>query len=219
MLKLAQLSNNHHKGRTKMFTELQKKSRGEALAEVFFYRMDRELIESMSKKLDRDEKIQSFGAVTGIRDRKVLECLVDAGFELSTLTAFIWAPMVFVAWADGNADQLEKTAILEALPNKGVSRETASMMIAHEWFTKRPTEELWRIWEEFAVTSLTGINSDEREAVMDEIVDLCYEVAHSSGGFMGFGKVSQAELNVIDRVIASLKPIETSDSSIKNVEV
>ncbi len=202
-----------------MFTESQKKSRGKALAEAFFYRMDRELIASLSKKLDRDEKIRSFGAVTGIRDQKVLEYFADAGFELSTLTAFIWAPMVFVAWADGNADQLEKAAILEALPNKGVSQETASMMIAHEWFAKRPTEELWRIWEEFAVASLTGINSDEREAVMDEIVDLCYEVAHAFGGFMGFGKVSQAESEVIDRVIASLKPIEALDSLAKNLEV
>jgi hypothetical protein len=201
-----------------MFTESQKKIRGQALAEAFFYRMDRELIASLSKKLDRDEKIRSFGAVTGIRDGKVLEYLVDAGFELSTLTAFIWAPVVFVAWADGNTDQLEKIAILEALPNKGVSQEAASMMMAHEWFAKRPTEELWRIWEEFTVASLTGINSDEREAVMDEIVDLCYEVAHASGGFMGFGKVSQAESDVIDRVISSLKPIETPESLTKDIE-
>jgi hypothetical protein len=88
----------------------------------------------------REEKIGSFQAVTGIRDRTIVESLVDAGFEMSTLTAFIWAPVVFVAWADGNADQLEKAAILDALPNKGLSREIASMMIAHEWFANHPTE-------------------------------------------------------------------------------
>lgn len=188
-----------------MFTEAQKQSRGEALAEAFFFRMDRELIESLSRKLDRDEKISSFQAVTGIQDKATAESLVDAGFEMSTLTAFIWAPVVFVAWADGNLDPLEKAAILDALPNKGLSRDMASMMMEHAWFTNRPTEELWRVWEEFANATLSTLPAHEREGFMDEIVDLCYEVAHASGGFLGIGNVSQPESDTIDRVIATLK--------------
>lgn len=39
----------------------------------------------LCKELDRDEKIRPFEAVTGLQDDKVIECLVDAGFELSTL--------------------------------------------------------------------------------------------------------------------------------------
>jgi tellurite resistance protein len=201
-----------------MFTEVQKQNRGKALAEAFFFRMDRELIASLSRKLDREEKIRSFGAMTGIQDPKIVECLVDAGFELSTLTAFIWAPVVFVAWADGNADQSEKIAILHALPSRGVSQEVASMMIAHEWFANCPTEELWQLWEEFAAASLAGINIDEREGLTDEIVNLCYVVAHASGGFLGFGKVSQSESEVIDRVITSLKAIASSDESVNELK-
>jgi hypothetical protein len=196
-----------------MFTEAQKQSRGVALAEAFFFRMDRELIESLSRKLDREEKINSFQAVTGIQDKAIVESLVDAGFEMSTLTAFIWAPVVFVAWADGNLDALEKAAILDALPNKGLSREMASMMIEHAWFSNRPTEELWRVWEEFANATLSSVPSHEREALMDEIVDLCYEVAHASGGLLGIGKVSHSESDAIDRVIATLKQSTSFDSS------
>jgi tellurite resistance protein len=201
-----------------MFTEAQKQSRGEALAEAFFFRMDRELIESLSRKLDRDEKIGSFQAVTGIQDRAIVESLVDAGFEMSTLTAFIWAPVVFVAWADGNADPLEKAAILEALPNKGLSREMASMMIAHEWFANRPTEKLWLVWEEFAIATLTGVPAHEREALMDEIVDLCYAVAQASGGFLGIGRVSQSESAAIDRVIATLKQNSSLEEPVEELE-
>ena len=61
-----------------MFNEAQKHSRGEALAEAFFFRMDRELIESLSRKLDREEKIGSFQVVTGIQDREIVESLVEA---------------------------------------------------------------------------------------------------------------------------------------------
>ncbi len=104
-----------------MFTEILKPSRGEALAEAFFFRLDRELIASLSKQLDREAKIGAFEAATGIRDPKTIECLVDAGFTVSTLTAFFWAPAVFVAWADGSVDELEKKAILEMLPHKGIA--------------------------------------------------------------------------------------------------
>jgi hypothetical protein len=47
--------------------------------------MDQEFVAMLCKELDRDEKIRPFEAVTGLRDDKVIECLVDAGFELSTL--------------------------------------------------------------------------------------------------------------------------------------
>lgn len=57
---------------------------------------------------------------------KRLESLVDAGFEMPTLTAFIWVPLVFVAWADGNADALEKKAILDVLATKGFAPQTAA---------------------------------------------------------------------------------------------
>lgn len=186
-----------------MFTEAQKQSRGRTLAEAFFFRMDQELIESLRRKLNREEKIQAFQTVAGIRDQKVIEALVDARFDLSSITAFIWAPALFVAWADGNADQLETDAILESFPKKGVSQDVASMMISHEWFMNRPTEELWTLWEEFAMATLATLPADERESLMDEIINLCYIVAHASGGFLGIGKVSQSECDTIDRVIRS----------------
>ena len=83
-------------------------NRGKALEEAFFFRMDQELVELLGRKLQRDEKIKSFAEATGIQDVKRLESLVDAGFEMPTLPAFIWVPLVFVAWADGNADAMEK---------------------------------------------------------------------------------------------------------------
>lgn len=46
---------------------------------------------------------------------KRLESLADADFEMPTLAASIWVPLVFVAWADGNADALKKKGILEVL--------------------------------------------------------------------------------------------------------
>jgi hypothetical protein len=187
-----------------MFTESRKTNRGKALEEAFFFRMNQELIELLGRKLQRDEKIKSFAEATGIQDVKRLESLVDAGFEMPTLTAFIWVPLVFVAWADGNTDALEKKAILDVLATKGFSQQTAARTLDHEWFRKPPSEDLWKIWEEFSTATLAKLKAASRNELIDEIVGLCYAVAHASGGFLGIGKVSPAETDVIDRVIESL---------------
>jgi len=194
-----------------MLTESKKPSRGKALEEAFFFRMDQELIQILGKELQRDEKMRSFAEATGIRDKKRLASLVDAGFELSTLTALIWVPLVFVAWADGNADALEKKAILEVLRSKGISEQTTSLMIAHEWFHQSPTEELWKTWEDFVVTTLARLNPQVRNELIDEIVGLCHVVAHASGGFLGIGKISPTETDVIDRVIGSVHRCPNED--------
>lgn len=187
-----------------MLSRTNKPTRGKALEEAFFFRMDQELISELSKDLQRSEKIQSFANATGIRNKKHLESMVDSGFELSTLTAFIWAPLAFVAWADGNADELEKQAILDNMVSKGILQSTASMMIAHEWFYQRPTEDLWKIWEDFMATTLANLSPRIRNELSDEIVGLCHVVAHASGGFLSLGKISGAETAIINRVIDSL---------------
>lgn len=188
-----------------MFTESLKTNRGKALEEAFFFRMDQELIELLSRKLQRDEKIRSFAEATGIHDVKRLESLVDAGFEMPTLTAFIWVPLVFVAWADGNVDAMEKKTILDALATKGFSENAACRIMDHEWFRNPPNADLWKIWEDFSAATLANLKAPSRNELIDEIVGLCYVVAHASGGFLGIGKVSPSETEVIDRVIESLQ--------------
>jgi hypothetical protein len=187
-----------------MLTEANRQSRGKALEEAFFFRMDQELIELLGKRMQRDEKMRSFANATGIQDKKRLASLIDAGFELSTLTAFIWVPLVFVAWADGHADQQERKAICDVLAGKGISPPTVAMMIDHDWFHHCPSEELWKTWEDFVAASMTSLNPLVRNELIDEIVGLCHVVAHASGGFLGIGKISPTETEVIDRVIGSL---------------
>jgi hypothetical protein len=188
-----------------MFTESLKTNRGKALEEAFFFRMDQELIELLSRKLQRDEKIRSFAEATGIHDVKRLESLVDAGFEMPTLTAFIWVPLVFVAWADGNVDAMEKKTILDVLATKGFSENAACRIMDHEWVRNPPNADLWKIWEDFSAATLANLKAPSRNELIDEIVGLCYVVAHASGGFLGIGKVSPSETEVIDHVIESLQ--------------
>ncbi len=187
-----------------MLTQSTQPTRGKVLEEAFFYRVDRELSELLGKHLQREEKYRLFANATGIRDRKHLNLLVDSGFELSTLH-FVWVPLILVAWADGNAENLEKKAIADILASKGISRETIARVITHEWFCKKPTEELWEIWAEFSAATSASLDSSTYNVLIDEIASLCRLVAEVSGGLMGLGKISAAETQAIDRVIRTLQ--------------
>jgi uncharacterized protein YaaQ len=158
----------------------------------------------LGKRLQREEKIRLLANATGIQDRKHLELLADSGFELSTLH-FIWVPLILVAWADGNAGKLEKEAIASILASKGIPQETISRVIAHDWFCRKPTEELWEIWAEFSAATSASLDPSMYNELTDEITRLCRLVADASGGFIGLGKTSATENDAIDRVIRTLQ--------------
>jgi hypothetical protein len=173
------------------------------LEDAFFYSMDQELIAALQRKLALEDKLEAFQNVTGIRNKSQLLGLIDVGFDLPTLTAFTWVPLVYVAWADGQIDQQEKAAIFKTLNNKGISPETAVMMAEHEWFRHRPDNGLWNIWRQFTLAALEHQPTKLRNELMDEIVTLCYVVANASGGVAGAGAISERESRVIDGVAQS----------------
>lgn len=187
-----------------MLTQSGQSTRGKVLEDAFFYKVDRELIDLLSKRLQREEKVRLIANATGIRDQKHLKLLADSGFELSTLH-FIWVPLILVAWADGNAEKIEKETIAGILVSKGISQETISRVVAHDWFRKKPAEELWEIWAELSAATSASLSPPIYNELIDEIVGLCRCVADASGGFMGLGKISTTETQAIDRVIRTLQ--------------
>lgn len=187
-----------------MLLEAKKRSRSEAMVEAFFYKMDRELLECLRMKMDRAERIKSMEACTGIRDPRIVENLVDAGLDLTTVTAFLYAPALFVAWADGQADEREQEAITKGLLTKGISHDGISRFISHTLFRNPPSKELWNLWDSFCVSFLEGVSQQDRDALIREILELCYLVARSSGGVWGMGSISPRETKVIQNVLETL---------------
>jgi tellurite resistance protein len=179
------------------------------LEEAFFFRMDQDVITALQRKLTLNDKLKAFQDVTGIRNKSQLLGLIDAGFDLPTLIAFTWVPLVYVAWADGQIDPQEKTAIFKTLNSKGISPETVALMTDHEWFRQRPDNGLWNIWRQFTAAVMKHQPTDLRNELMDEIVTLCYVVANASGGAAGAGAVSERESRVVDGVAQSFSDSTT----------
>ena len=63
-------------------------SRGKALEDEFFRRVDQKLMEDMRRSAERKATREQLAKVTGLKDETVLDHMVDAGFEPTTLTAW-----------------------------------------------------------------------------------------------------------------------------------
>ena len=187
-----------------MIKSSQKPTRGKTLEEVFFFRMDQELIDVIRQTLEREERTRLLADSTCLRYKQQLESLVNSNLKLPALTALFWIPLTFVAWADGSVDGPERKSIREVLSRKGISHSAISMMFEHDWFRQQPSEGLWMLWEHFVNSTFITLDPTSRRELIENIVSLCQVVAQASGGFLGFNKISAKENEVIGRVKKSL---------------
>ncbi|MGB7347238.1 MAG: hypothetical protein WBD20_23650 [Pirellulaceae bacterium] len=175
-------------------------SRGKALEDEFFYRIDMELRAKRQAQLDREQSREKLATATGFQDEELLDHLLDAGFAPSTLTALALVPTVFVAWADGNVTVAERQAILSAALHRGVHDEPTAFAMIESWLHKRPPQSLWDLWQEYAHALSRSLAPALASILHREILRLATTVAEASGGYFGRGEISKAEQAILDQI-------------------
>ena len=62
------------------------------------------------------------------------------------------------SWSRFNDDNKKQCPVLDILASKRLSQQTHSKVIAHEWFCKKPTDELWHMWTDFSAATSSSLN-------------------------------------------------------------
>src|SRR5262245_31534581 len=88
--------------------------------EAFFKERDRQLMDKMRNEISAFEEKKKLAHVSGVVEERVLAHLVQAGVRAETLAAVTLAPLVEVAWCDGNVSPEERDAILNAAADQGI---------------------------------------------------------------------------------------------------
>ncbi len=110
-------------------------------------------------------------------------------------------PLVQVAWADGDVDEKERAAILEAAEEVGVEKGSPSADLLKEWLKFKPDREVLKVWKEYVAALSATLPAEESEKFRSALLNLSRAVAQASGGVLGFGsKVSKAERAVLDEL-------------------
>jgi hypothetical protein len=136
-------------------------------------------------------------------DDAVLDRLVELGLRANTIAALSLVPLIAVAWADGEIQDNERTAILQGAHGKGLEEGTDGYELLQTWLKARPKDELFEAWEAYIKALAGQLNEEQNRLLKNQIVGFAKMVANSAGGLLGFGKVSSAEEKALQRIEAA----------------
>ncbi len=165
-----------------------------ALEDEFFARQSQDLMRKLKEEQLRMESFQQLALMSGIKDKDVLERLLNTGITASTLFALSYVPLVLMAWADGVMDPIERSAILKVLEEKGLDNKHPSYHLIVFWLQTPPSEKLFETWKAYVQSLKATMDSSSFEQLKLDILHRTLAVAESVGGFLGLGsKISSSE--------------------------
>jgi hypothetical protein len=174
------------------------RERGEEQA--YFRQQDARLIAKLRQKAQLSEIAHALAEKLHADEPALLERIQKLGVTLDTGSAFILAPLVEVAWADGNVSQAERDTILQIAQKRGVAPGSADYRQLLDWLAHRPPDEVFRTALEAIRIGLSILPPDELEQRIAAMIKACEDVAQAGGGIaqlLHLEGVSYAESTVI----------------------
>ena len=172
--------------------------RRSALEAEFFRKQDAALIKRLREMDDAKQKKDALSAASGITDDTVLDKLMTLNISADTIAALSLVPLVMVAWADGEIDDQERTAVLAGATEAGIHQQDVCYPLLEQWLRNRPPAELLSTWKAYIGVLSPALTVEARNGLKDNLLTRAQQVAEATGGFLGLGrKVSNAEANVL----------------------
>jgi hypothetical protein len=137
---------------------------------------------------------------------ELLRRVIALGVRLDTGPAFLLAPLVQVAWAEGKVTDRERDTVLRLAAARGVEAGSRAHTQLLKWLQERPSDDLFDTAMEVIRGGLTLLPSEEREERLKRLVHACQEVAEASGGLakvLGLGSGVSGEEDALLAAIAT----------------
>jgi hypothetical protein len=177
--------------------------RGAALEEVFYQKKNADLLEKLRAKQFGQVTKEDIRAATGIHDEDLLDRLVGMKITVQSLAALSVIPLVEVAWADGELDDRERKAVLKAADEAGIPHDGPGYKLLQEWLADKPPAQLLSAWKDYIEAMAETLQPEDYAKVRDNLLTRAKQVAQSAGGFLGIGKISDAEQRKLDDLEAT----------------
>ena len=177
------------------------RERGEE--EAYFRHQDAELIAKLRQKAELSEIAHALAEKLQADEPTLLERIQKLGVTLNTGSAFILAPLVEVAWVDGEVSHAERETILHIAEQRGVMPGSADYRQLLDWLAHRPSDEVFQTALEAIRIGLSVLPPDESEQRIATMIKACEDVAKAAGGIaelLWLDDISYAETAVIDAI-------------------
>jgi hypothetical protein len=185
------------------------KERERSLEEGYFRQHEAKLIGKLRERAKVDEIVEALAVKLQTDDPALLRRIMALGVTLDTGAAFLLAPLVQVAWAEGAVTDREREKVLRIATERGIDMSSPAYTQLQEWLRTRPADAVFDTAIETIKTGLSVLTPAERADRVKRIVDACREVASASGGLgrlLGLGTgVSSEEESILDAMAATLR--------------
>src|ERR1043165_3040626 len=114
-------------------SEVTLEERGRALENQFYEKENQQKLAAMKEKLESQQTREELRKASGMSDDAVLDKLVALGLKANTIAALSLVPLISVAWADGEIQDNERTAILQGAHGKGLEQGTDGYELLQTW--------------------------------------------------------------------------------------
>jgi hypothetical protein len=178
--------------------------RERGIEEEYFLRKERELIEKMHLKLADESLREQMEDATGIHDEEVIEALHELGYTPETVQLLHLVPLIQVAWASGDVSAEERELIMQLAYTRGVQPESKAQVQLNDWLTQEPPPELFENTLRAIRIFVAALPADQQADARQDLLSYCSRIAEASGGFLGFGSVSNAERKTLERIANEL---------------
>jgi hypothetical protein len=179
-----------------MYLDVQRRK----LEDSFFQENDKKLIENLKKMQRMKETSDSLAAVSGIRNQKVLQKLVELEVRPETLASLSVIPLVEIAWADGSLSKEEEAAVLKAASGRNIEPGSAEYQLLKEWLDNKPPAKMLSAWIHYVEGLCEKLTQKEKEDLKKQLLGQAQKVAEASGGLLGVGSISGAEKEVLKKM-------------------
>lgn len=181
------------------------RDREKAMEENYFRQQDSKLLEKLRQKANLDEIAVALGEKLRVDHPELLIQVRELGITADTAAAFLVAPLVQVAWAEGRVSRQERETVLRLAGERGVEEGSPAHAQLIEWLRVRPSDALFDTAVEVIKCGIAVLPPKEKAERISGIVDACRKVAEASGTewarMLGLGDgVSRDEASVLDTI-------------------
>jgi hypothetical protein len=164
---------------------LRQRERG--LEADYFNRHDAKLIQKIRERAHLQEVAAALAEKLRVDDPALLQRVVGLGLTRETGAAILVAPLVQVAWADGDVTDRERAVVLELAGARGVVAETPPHAQLLAWLEECPRAELFDAAIEVINAGFAILPAAERAERVRGVLDACERVAEASVHAAMFG--------------------------------
>jgi len=190
------------------------RERGEE--DAYFRQQDAELIAKLRQKTQLSEIAHALAEKLHADEPALLKRIKKLGVTLDTGSAFILAPLVEVAWIDGEVSHAERETILNIAKQRGVAPGSADYHQLLDWLAHRPSDEVFRTALEAIRIGLSVLPPDEAEQRIATMIKACADVAQAADWIdqlFRLDRVSYPESAVIAAIRRHLEGKNTNNSA------